>query len=92
MKKLTALDILTTSPIVPVIAIQQIKDAIPLAQALVNVGVKVLEVPLSARLQGKNEIQATQKGHQPVKSSNIKVQLSRKHYFQFKQTKNGLIP
>lgn len=46
MKKLTALDILTASPIVPVIAIKQIKDAIPLAHALVAGGVKVLEVTL----------------------------------------------
>lgn len=46
MKNLTALDVLTASPIVPVIAIQQIKDAVPLAKALVSAGVKVLEVTL----------------------------------------------
>lgn len=46
MKNLTALDVLTASPIVPVIAIQQLKDAVPLAKALVSAGVKVLEVTL----------------------------------------------
>lgn len=46
MKNLTALEVLTASPIVPVIAIQQIKDAVPLAKALVSAGVNVLEVTL----------------------------------------------
>lgn len=46
MKNLTALDVLTASPIVPVIAIQRVQDAIPLAKALVLAGVKVLEVTL----------------------------------------------
>lgn len=46
MKNLTALDVLTTSPIVPVIAIKHIKDAVPLANALVEAGVNVLEVTL----------------------------------------------
>lgn len=46
MKNLTALDVLTASPIVPVIAIQGVDDAVPLAKALVSAGVKVLEVTL----------------------------------------------
>ncbi|OOF63535.1 bifunctional 4-hydroxy-2-oxoglutarate aldolase/2-dehydro-3-deoxy-phosphogluconate aldolase [Rodentibacter sp. Ppn85] len=46
MKNLTALDVLTTSPIMPVIAIQHLKDAIPLAKALISAGVKVLEITL----------------------------------------------
>jgi 2-dehydro-3-deoxyphosphogluconate aldolase/(4S)-4-hydroxy-2-oxoglutarate aldolase len=39
-------DIMTTSPVIPVIVIGDIDDAIPLAQALVNGGLKVLEVTL----------------------------------------------
>lgn len=46
MKNLTALDVLTASPIVPVIAIKNLKDAVPLANALIEAGVKVLEVTL----------------------------------------------
>lgn len=46
MKNLTVLDVLTASPIVPVIAIQRADDAVPLAQALVKAGVNVLEVTL----------------------------------------------
>ena len=49
MKKTTALsafEVLTASPIIPVIAIKQLKDAVPLASALVNAGVRVLEITL----------------------------------------------
>lgn len=46
MKKLTALEVLSASPIVPVIAVKQLKDAVPLANALVKAGVKVLEITL----------------------------------------------
>lgn len=46
MKNLTALDVLTASPVVPVIALDRVQDAVPLAQALVSAGVKVLEVTL----------------------------------------------
>ncbi|MCX2961183.1 bifunctional 4-hydroxy-2-oxoglutarate aldolase/2-dehydro-3-deoxy-phosphogluconate aldolase [Rodentibacter caecimuris] len=46
MKNLTALDVLTASPIIPVITIQDLKDAVPLARALVSAGVKVLEITL----------------------------------------------
>ncbi|MBL4902378.1 bifunctional 4-hydroxy-2-oxoglutarate aldolase/2-dehydro-3-deoxy-phosphogluconate aldolase [Desulfotalea psychrophila] len=44
--KLTALDILNTGPVVPVIVINTIDHAVPLAKALVAGGVKVLEVTL----------------------------------------------
>ena len=43
---LTIEQIMTTSPVIPVIVIDDINDAIPLAQALVNGGLKVLEVTL----------------------------------------------
>ena len=49
MKKTTALaafEVLTVSPIVPVMAIKRLKDAVPLARALVNAGVRVLEITL----------------------------------------------
>lgn len=46
MKKLTALEVLSASPIIPVIAIKQLKDAVPLANALIEAGVKVLEITL----------------------------------------------
>jgi 2-dehydro-3-deoxyphosphogluconate aldolase/(4S)-4-hydroxy-2-oxoglutarate aldolase len=38
--------IMTTSPVIPVIVIEDIEDAVPMAQALVNGGLKVLEVTL----------------------------------------------
>lgn len=40
------LDIMTTSPVIPVIVITQPEQAVPLANALVNGGLKVLEVTL----------------------------------------------
>ena len=49
MKKTTALsafEVLTSSSIIPVIAIKQLKDAVPLASALVSAGVRVLEITL----------------------------------------------
>ena len=44
--KTTAEKILTTGPIVPVIVINELSQAVPLAKALVSGGVKVLEVTL----------------------------------------------
>jgi len=44
--KLAALDVLNTGPVVPVIVINNIDHAVPLAKALVAGGVKVLEVTL----------------------------------------------
>lgn len=44
--KRSAEEILSSSPVVPVIVIENIKDAVPLAKALVAGGVKVLEVTL----------------------------------------------
>ncbi len=44
--KLSALDVLQTSPVVPVIVINNIDHAVPLAKALVAGGVRVLEVTL----------------------------------------------
>jgi len=39
-------EIMTSSPVIPVIVIADIDDAVPLAQALVNGGLKVLEITL----------------------------------------------
>ncbi len=44
--KLSALNVLHTSPVVPVIVIHDIDHAVPLAKALVSGGVNVLEVTL----------------------------------------------
>ena len=42
--------IMLTSPVIPVIVINDMDDAVPLAQALVNGGLKVLEVTLRTEL------------------------------------------
>lgn len=42
----TAREILTAGPVVPVMVIQKIEDAVPLAQALVSGGIRVLEITL----------------------------------------------
>lgn len=44
--KRSAEEILSLGPVVPVIVIEDIKDAVPLARALISGGVKVLEVTL----------------------------------------------
>lgn len=46
MSGLTLLEILHASPVMPVIAIQRLSDAVPLAKALVAGGVRVLEITL----------------------------------------------
>ncbi len=43
---MNVLDIMHAGPVIPVIVIEQIKDAVPLARALVAGGVRVLEVTL----------------------------------------------
>ncbi|MEN3294123.1 MAG: 2-dehydro-3-deoxyphosphogluconate aldolase / (4S)-4-hydroxy-2-oxoglutarate aldolase, partial [Burkholderiales bacterium] len=43
---MTLLDIMRVSPVIPVIAIDDIKHAVPLAKALVAGGIRVLEVTL----------------------------------------------
>lgn len=43
---MTLLDIMRTSPVIPVIAIDHIEHAVPLARALVAGGIRVLEVTL----------------------------------------------
>ena len=43
------LDIMRTSPVIPVIAIDDIEHAVPLAQALVAGGIRVLEVTLRTK-------------------------------------------
>jgi 2-dehydro-3-deoxyphosphogluconate aldolase/(4S)-4-hydroxy-2-oxoglutarate aldolase len=43
-------EILTISPVIPVIVIDDINDAVPLAQALVNGGLRVLEVTLRSEV------------------------------------------
>jgi 2-dehydro-3-deoxyphosphogluconate aldolase / (4S)-4-hydroxy-2-oxoglutarate aldolase len=46
MNTMTLLDIMRTSPVIPVIAIDSIEHAVPLAKALVAGGIRVLEVTL----------------------------------------------
>lgn len=46
MNAMTLLDIMRTSPVIPVIAIDNIEHAVPLAKALVAGGIRVLEVTL----------------------------------------------
>ncbi|MBI1892365.1 MAG: bifunctional 4-hydroxy-2-oxoglutarate aldolase/2-dehydro-3-deoxy-phosphogluconate aldolase [Burkholderiales bacterium] len=43
---MSLLDIMRTSPVIPVIAIENINHAVPLAQALVEGGIRVLEITL----------------------------------------------
>ena len=44
--KIQPKDVLTASPVMPVMVIQNIEDAVPLAQALVAGGIRVLEITL----------------------------------------------
>ena len=44
--KIAPLDVLNAGPVVPVIVIHKIEQAVPLAQALLEGGIKVLEVTL----------------------------------------------
>lgn len=44
--KLTALDVMRDAPVIPVIVLHDVKDAIPLARALVAGGIRMLEVTL----------------------------------------------
>ena len=43
---LNTLDLVTYGPVIPVIVLQRVQDAVPLAEALVAGGVKVLEVTM----------------------------------------------
>jgi 2-dehydro-3-deoxyphosphogluconate aldolase / (4S)-4-hydroxy-2-oxoglutarate aldolase len=43
---MNTLDLVTHGPVIPVIVIQRVADAVPLAQALLDGGVKVLEITL----------------------------------------------
>jgi 2-dehydro-3-deoxyphosphogluconate aldolase/(4S)-4-hydroxy-2-oxoglutarate aldolase len=56
--------LMTTCPIIPVIVIDSVADAVPLAQALVNGGLKVLEVTLrtDCRLEAIKQIKAAVHG------------------------------
>ncbi|MFN5746014.1 MAG: keto-deoxy-phosphogluconate aldolase, partial [Methylococcaceae bacterium] len=44
--RLTSRDVLNAGPVVPVMVIQTLEDAVPLAQALVAGGIRVLEITL----------------------------------------------
>ena len=46
---LTALDVMRDAPVVPVIVLHDVKDAVPLARALVAGGIRMLEVTLRTR-------------------------------------------
>ena len=45
--ELTALDVMTDAPVIPVIVLNDVNDAVPMAQALVAGGIRMLEVTLS---------------------------------------------
>jgi 2-dehydro-3-deoxyphosphogluconate aldolase/(4S)-4-hydroxy-2-oxoglutarate aldolase len=51
-------DLLQSNPVIPVITLEQVEDAVPLAQALVSGGLKVLEITLrtDAAVEGIREI------------------------------------
>ena len=44
--ELTALDVMTDAPVIPVIVLNDVNDAVPMAQALVAGGIRMLEVTL----------------------------------------------
>ena len=44
--ELTALDVMTDAPVIPVIVLNDVDDAVPMAQALVAGGIRMLEVTL----------------------------------------------
>lgn len=46
MPKISAKEVLELSPIVPVIAIDEVEDALPLAKALLAGGIKIMEITL----------------------------------------------
>jgi len=46
MNNMNTLELATHGPVIPVIVLQRVEDAVPLAQALVDGGVRVLEVTL----------------------------------------------
>ena len=46
--KLTARDVMRDAPVIPVIVLQKVEHAVPLARALVAGGIRMLEVPLHA--------------------------------------------
>jgi 2-dehydro-3-deoxyphosphogluconate aldolase/(4S)-4-hydroxy-2-oxoglutarate aldolase len=46
MSKITAKEVMELSPIVPVIAIEKVEDALPLAEALLKGGINIMEVTL----------------------------------------------
>jgi len=48
-KALTALDVMRDAPVIPVIVLHDVKDAVPLARALVAGGIRMLEVTLRTR-------------------------------------------
>jgi 2-dehydro-3-deoxyphosphogluconate aldolase/(4S)-4-hydroxy-2-oxoglutarate aldolase len=48
--KIAPLEVLNAGPVVPVIVIKKIEHAVPLAQALLSAGVKVLEVTLRSEV------------------------------------------
>jgi 2-dehydro-3-deoxyphosphogluconate aldolase/(4S)-4-hydroxy-2-oxoglutarate aldolase len=54
---MTLLEIMRASPVIPVIAIDDIKQAVPLARALVAGGIRVLEITLRT-VQGLDAIRA----------------------------------
>jgi 2-dehydro-3-deoxyphosphogluconate aldolase/(4S)-4-hydroxy-2-oxoglutarate aldolase len=48
-KSLTAIEVMRDAPVIPVIVLHDVKDAVPLARALVAGGIRMLEVTLRTR-------------------------------------------
>ncbi|VTU24501.1 KHG/KDPG aldolase [Variovorax sp. PBL-H6] len=48
-KTLTAIEVMRDAPVIPVIVLHDVKDAVPLARALVAGGIRMLEVTLRTR-------------------------------------------
>ncbi len=59
---MTAKEVMEVSPIVPVIALESVEDALPLAKALLEGGISVMEITLRTEA-GLGCIEAISKGN-----------------------------
>ena len=57
LKKLSSRDVMQDAPVIPVIVVEDIKHAVPMARALLAGGIKMLEVTLRTK-QGLEAIRA----------------------------------
>ena len=60
-QRLTALELMQDAPVIPVIVLNDLAHAVPMAQALVAGGIRVLEVTLRTP-QGLTSIEAIARG------------------------------